>query len=179
MMSTTRIDLSKLEPLIAKPSSPGNVVPVKEIEGEQIYQAYIGSSANPGWRDFAIAAGRRHGESRKGPTRVARCGACPDFHVRDRGRARCPAHFRSGAANDGRGRAERASSVAALPSSGNPEGLVHEEGDSTAPSISTGAGAEEAKPHANNRAQVGCPREAQKGCPKEPATDAIPQAVWQ
>ena len=50
------IDLSKLEPLIAKPSSPGNVVPVREVEGEDIYQAYIGSSANPGWRDFAIAA---------------------------------------------------------------------------------------------------------------------------
>ncbi|MGH6887579.1 MAG: aconitase family protein, partial [Geminicoccales bacterium] len=45
-----------LEPLIAKPSSPGNVVPVKEIEGADIYQAYIGSSANPGWRDFAVAA---------------------------------------------------------------------------------------------------------------------------
>ncbi|MFC4617137.1 aconitate hydratase [Camelliibacillus cellulosilyticus] len=50
------IDLSTLEPLIAKPSSPGNVVPVREIEGEPIYQAYIGSSANPGYRDFAIAA---------------------------------------------------------------------------------------------------------------------------
>lgn len=50
------IDLSKLEPLIAKPSSPGNVVPISEVVGEKIYQAYIGSSANPGWRDFAIAA---------------------------------------------------------------------------------------------------------------------------
>ncbi len=50
------IDLSKLEPLIAKPSSPGNVVPVREVAGEPIYQAYIGSSANPGYRDFAIAA---------------------------------------------------------------------------------------------------------------------------
>lgn len=50
------IDLSKLEPLIAKPTSPGNVVPVAEIAGEEIYQAYIGSSANPGYRDFAIAA---------------------------------------------------------------------------------------------------------------------------
>jgi aconitate hydratase len=49
-----QIDLSSLEPLIAKPSSPGNVVPVKEIAGESIYQAYIGSSANPGYRDFAI-----------------------------------------------------------------------------------------------------------------------------
>jgi aconitate hydratase len=50
------IDLSKLEPLIATPSSPGNVVKVSEIAGKDIYQAYIGSSANPGWRDFAIAA---------------------------------------------------------------------------------------------------------------------------
>ena len=50
------INLSELEPLIAKPSSPGNVVPVREVEGLQIYQSYIGSSANPGLRDFAIAA---------------------------------------------------------------------------------------------------------------------------
>lgn len=50
------IDLSKLEPLIAKPTSPGNVVPVANIAGEEIYQTYIGSSANPGYRDFAVAA---------------------------------------------------------------------------------------------------------------------------
>jgi len=50
------IDLSKLEPLIACPSSPGNVVPVKEVEGKPIFQSMIGSSANPGMRDFAIAA---------------------------------------------------------------------------------------------------------------------------
>jgi aconitate hydratase len=50
------IDLSTLEPLIAMPSSPGNVVAVHEVAGEEIYQAYIGSSANPGYRDFAVAA---------------------------------------------------------------------------------------------------------------------------
>ncbi|PTL37395.1 aconitate hydratase [Alkalicoccus saliphilus] len=50
------IDLSTLEPLIAKPTSPGNVVPVAEVAGEDIYQSYIGSSANPGYRDFAVAA---------------------------------------------------------------------------------------------------------------------------
>jgi aconitate hydratase len=32
------------------------VVPVREVAGREIYQAYIGSSANPGLRDFAIAA---------------------------------------------------------------------------------------------------------------------------
>ncbi|GAB3064311.1 aconitate hydratase [Virgibacillus ainsalahensis] len=50
------INLSELEPLIAKPSSPGNVVSVTEVAGTPIYQSYIGSSANPGYRDFAIAA---------------------------------------------------------------------------------------------------------------------------
>jgi len=57
------IELSELEPLIAKPTSPGNVVPVREVAGQSLYQAYIGSSANPGYRDFAMpammVAGRR------------------------------------------------------------------------------------------------------------------------
>ncbi len=50
------INLSELEPLIALPSNPDKVVPVREIAGRPIYQAYIGSSANPGFRDFAISA---------------------------------------------------------------------------------------------------------------------------
>ena len=50
------IDLSTLEPLIAKPNSPDAVVPVRELAGMPIYQSYIGSSANPGYRDFAIVA---------------------------------------------------------------------------------------------------------------------------
>jgi len=50
------IDLSSLEPLIAMPSSPGNVAPVREAAGAEIYQSYIGSSANPAYRDYAIAA---------------------------------------------------------------------------------------------------------------------------
>src|SRR5690606_1840424 len=48
------IDLSTLVPMIACPSSPGNVVRVREVEGKPIYQSYIGSSANPGYRDFWI-----------------------------------------------------------------------------------------------------------------------------
>ena len=50
------IDLSSLEPLIAIPNSPDAVVPVRELAGTPIYQSYVGSSANPGYRDFAIAA---------------------------------------------------------------------------------------------------------------------------
>ena len=53
---TEHIDLSAIEPMIAKPSSPGNVVPVTEVAGENLYQGYIGSSANPGLRDFAVPA---------------------------------------------------------------------------------------------------------------------------
>ncbi|AEF42932.1 aconitate hydratase [Hoyosella subflava] len=50
------IDLSEIEPLIAKPSAPDNVVPVREVAGEPVSQVVLGSSANPGLRDFAIAA---------------------------------------------------------------------------------------------------------------------------
>src|SRR5699024_26720 len=52
---TDEIDLSTVEPLIAKPSSPGNVVPVREVAGTETSQVVVGSSANPGLRDFAIA----------------------------------------------------------------------------------------------------------------------------
>jgi aconitate hydratase len=53
---TEEINLSTLEPLIARPSSPGNVVPVREVAGTEISQVVLGSSANPGLRDYAIAA---------------------------------------------------------------------------------------------------------------------------
>ena len=50
------IDLSTLVPLIACPSSPGNVVAVGEVAGREVGQCVIGSSANPGFRDFAMVA---------------------------------------------------------------------------------------------------------------------------
>ncbi|WP_024874506.1 aconitate hydratase [Saccharomonospora piscinae] len=53
---TDEIDLSTIEPLIAMPSSPDNVVPVRKVAGTPVSQIVIGSSANPGLRDFAIAA---------------------------------------------------------------------------------------------------------------------------
>ncbi|GAA1574180.1 hypothetical protein GCM10009827_115090 [Dactylosporangium maewongense] len=65
---TDRIDLASLEPLIAEPSSPGNVVPVREVAGQDVFQVVIGSSANPGLRDFAIVA-----EIVKGQQSGARC----------------------------------------------------------------------------------------------------------
>jgi aconitate hydratase len=50
------IDLAAVEPLIALPSSPGNVVPVREVAGTKVDQVLIGSSANSGFRDLMIAA---------------------------------------------------------------------------------------------------------------------------
>jgi aconitate hydratase len=40
---TDELDLSALEPLIALPTSPGNVVPVREVAGQEVFQCYIGS----------------------------------------------------------------------------------------------------------------------------------------
>ncbi len=50
------IDLAQIEPMIACPSSPGNVVRVQEVAGKEVNQVVIGSSANPGLRDFWIVS---------------------------------------------------------------------------------------------------------------------------
>jgi aconitate hydratase len=50
------IDLAEIEPLIALPSSPGKVKKVSQVKGLAIHQVVIGSSANPGIRDFWIAS---------------------------------------------------------------------------------------------------------------------------
>lgn len=50
------IELPELVPLIARPTSPGNVVPVSEVAGKPVHQVVIGSSANPGIRDFWVVS---------------------------------------------------------------------------------------------------------------------------
>src|SRR5215208_6056831 len=50
------MDLSDLEPLIAKPTSPGNVVPVREVAGTETVQVCVGSSVNSSYEDLATAA---------------------------------------------------------------------------------------------------------------------------
>jgi aconitate hydratase len=59
---TIEIDLSTLEPLIARPSSPDDVVPVREIEGRPVAQVFIGSCVNSSYEDLmkvaAILKGR-------------------------------------------------------------------------------------------------------------------------
>jgi predicted aconitate hydratase len=50
------IDLGELEPLIALPSSPGNVVPVREAAGTATKQVCVGSSVNSSFEDLATVA---------------------------------------------------------------------------------------------------------------------------
>ncbi len=50
--SHDEIDLSKLEPLIACPSSPDNVVPVRDVAGIKVDQIIVGSSVNSSYRDL-------------------------------------------------------------------------------------------------------------------------------
>ncbi len=50
------IDLSSLVPLIACPSSPGNVVTVREVSGLKCDQVIIGSSVNSSFRDLMVVA---------------------------------------------------------------------------------------------------------------------------
>src|SRR6266849_350536 len=57
------IDLGALEPLIAQPSSPGNVVPVGEIAGTPAKQVCVGSSVNSSYEDLAVVAAVLRGRS--------------------------------------------------------------------------------------------------------------------
>jgi aconitate hydratase len=50
------IELDELEPLIALPSSPGNVVPVAEASGTPARQVCVGSSVNSSYEDVAVIA---------------------------------------------------------------------------------------------------------------------------
>ena len=50
------IDISEVVPLAAKPHSPGDVVPVSELEGMKVDQVAIGSCTNSSYTDLSIAA---------------------------------------------------------------------------------------------------------------------------
>ena len=50
------INLSGLEPLIAQPSSPGKVVPVREVEGTPVAQVCVGSCTNSSYWDLMTVA---------------------------------------------------------------------------------------------------------------------------
>ena len=53
---TKRINASGLEPLVAKPHLPSNVVPASELSNIKIDQAYVGSCTGGKYEDFVAAA---------------------------------------------------------------------------------------------------------------------------
>ena len=50
------LDLAELEPLIACPSSPDNVVTVREVAGKEVAQVLVGSCTNSSIRDLTVVA---------------------------------------------------------------------------------------------------------------------------
>ncbi|MFB6118110.1 aconitate hydratase [Halosegnis sp.] len=50
------VNLSEIEPLVATPSMPDNVVPVREVEGQEVEQVIIGSCTNGGYEDILPTA---------------------------------------------------------------------------------------------------------------------------
>lgn len=53
---TFTVDLSKVEPLMAAPHSPGNIVTVKSMKGTKVNQIMIGSCTNSSYRDIRTVA---------------------------------------------------------------------------------------------------------------------------
>ncbi len=57
------IDLSSIEPMVAMPHMPDNVVPVREVEGLKVDQVAVGSCTNSSINDLAIVAGILKGKT--------------------------------------------------------------------------------------------------------------------
>ncbi len=86
------INLDELEPLIALPQSPDNVVPVREVEGTPVHQVCVGSCTNSSYPDLMKVATILRGHtvhpqvsmtltpgSRQVYAMIARNGALADF----------------------------------------------------------------------------------------------------
>jgi aconitate hydratase len=86
------IDLDALEPLVAAPSSPDAVVPVREVAGKKVVQVCVGSCTNSSYHDLSIVATVLKGHkihpdvsttvtpgSRQVFTMIARSGALADM----------------------------------------------------------------------------------------------------
>jgi aconitate hydratase len=50
------IDLNKLEPMTAAPSSPDNIVPVSKLKGTPVHQVIVGSCTNSSYQDLMLCA---------------------------------------------------------------------------------------------------------------------------
>ncbi len=64
------VDLSDIEPMIAKPSMPDNVVPVGEVAGTEVDQVMVGSCTNGAYEDILPAAKMLEGRRVKRQTEM-------------------------------------------------------------------------------------------------------------
>jgi len=64
------IKLGGLEPLIAVPHNPDQVVPVRDVAGLPVAQVCLGSSVNSSYEDMAIAAAILRGQQVPGPLQL-------------------------------------------------------------------------------------------------------------
>jgi len=55
-VETVELDIAGLEPLVACPPSPANVMPVREVAGRRIDSVFLGSCTNGRFEDFAAVA---------------------------------------------------------------------------------------------------------------------------
>ena len=67
---TMEYNLSEIEPVVAKPSSPGNLDTIKNVEGIEIDQAFLGSCTNGRMEDLRIAAKILKGKTVDAKTRL-------------------------------------------------------------------------------------------------------------
>jgi 3-isopropylmalate/(R)-2-methylmalate dehydratase large subunit len=81
--SFTRVveyDTSVLEPVVSAPSSPGNVVPVREAAGVKVDQVFIGTCTNGRLEDLRAAARVMAGRSVHARTRMLVIPATPSIY---------------------------------------------------------------------------------------------------
>jgi 3-isopropylmalate/(R)-2-methylmalate dehydratase large subunit len=64
------LDMSRLEPQVAKPSEVSNVVDIGEVEGQEIDQVFIGTCTNGRLEDLEIAASMLKGKKVAASTRL-------------------------------------------------------------------------------------------------------------
>jgi 3-isopropylmalate/(R)-2-methylmalate dehydratase large subunit len=67
---TVAIDATRLEPMVARPHTVDNVVPVRELKGTKIQQVYIGTCTNGRLEDLEMAARMLKGKKRHPETRL-------------------------------------------------------------------------------------------------------------
>jgi len=78
---TLEIDVGELEPHVACPHSVDNVKPIKEVEGIEINQAFIGSCTNGRLEDLELAAGLLKGKRLKKGVRLIITPASQEVYV--------------------------------------------------------------------------------------------------